>query len=110
MKRKKPSKTHMLRVRITEYEAIKLDFYAHKHEKTVSKVIREYIRRLPVVKMNFNDFKTFYEETTGEKIPEMKVNISFYKDSIFRLEDWLEMIKQEPEDIELDDWAEMVGW
>ncbi len=110
MKRRKAFKTQMLRVRITEYEAVKLNFYAHKHDKTVSKIIREYIRRLPSVKMNFSEFKTYYEETTGIEISEINLNISILKNSILSLEDWLEMIKDQPDGLAIDEWAEIAGW
>ena len=44
---KKPVKTKMLKVRLTDREANKLSRFAEKHEVSVSHIIREYIRRLP---------------------------------------------------------------
>ncbi len=48
MKEKKPTKTYTLKVRLTEHEQAKLEAYAAKHDMSLSRVIREYIRRLRV--------------------------------------------------------------
>lgn len=109
MKRARLAKNHTLRVRISEYEAVKVSSYAYKHGKTVSQIIREYIRRLPAVKMSFDEFENYYEQTIGVKVDVIKFNISILKTSILTLEEWLEIVKYEPE-MPLDDWAEIAGW
>lgn len=40
-------KEKVLRVRVTSHQLQKLKAYAEKHDTTVSRVIHEYIRRLP---------------------------------------------------------------
>ena len=47
MANKKVVKEKLLRVRLTEREETKLRAYADKHGRSMSLVIREYIRRLP---------------------------------------------------------------
>jgi hypothetical protein len=47
---KKPARIETLRVRVTPHERAKLERYAAKHNRTMSQVIREYIRRLPNAK------------------------------------------------------------
>lgn len=47
MRSEKSIKDNTLRVRLNSHEAAKLKFYAESHARTVSQVIREYIRRLP---------------------------------------------------------------
>jgi hypothetical protein len=48
MKEKKATKVYTLKVRLTEHEQAKLEAHAAKHDMTLSRTIREYIRRLPV--------------------------------------------------------------
>ncbi len=47
MGQKKPTKEKLLRVRLTEHEESKLRAYAARHDRSMSLVVREYIRRLP---------------------------------------------------------------
>lgn len=47
MKRAKPNREEMLRVRLSRDEIYKLYRFADKHGVSASHVIREYIRRLP---------------------------------------------------------------
>lgn len=49
------TKEKVLRVRLTAYQLGKLRAYADKHEMTVSRVIHEYIRRLPNPKVGAKD-------------------------------------------------------
>jgi hypothetical protein len=51
MKREKPAKIKTLRVRLSQDEDAKLAQFASLHEVTISHVIREYIRRLPRVRV-----------------------------------------------------------
>jgi hypothetical protein len=44
---KAPIKDAVLRVRLTEHEDKKLRAYAARHQRSISWVIREYLRRLP---------------------------------------------------------------
>lgn len=43
----KPTKSSVLRVRLSDHELTKLTHFAKKRDRTLSQVIREYIRRLP---------------------------------------------------------------
>lgn len=47
MTHKAPTKDAVLRVRLTEHEDKKLRAYADRHQRSISWVVREYIRRLP---------------------------------------------------------------
>lgn len=92
VKHRKLAKKEMLRVRLSEYEIAKLNCYAWKQNKTVSLVIREYIKRLPAVRMTFEEFKTYYQGYHSIKIDETKFNISLLKDQVFTLEEWLQSV------------------
>lgn len=48
MPTEKETKTYMLKVRLTSHEQAKIEAHAAKHGLTLSRTIREYIRRLPV--------------------------------------------------------------
>jgi hypothetical protein len=109
MKKSKLIKSHMLRVRISEYEAVKLSWYADKQNKTVSQIIREYLRRLPAIKMNFEEFSEYYEATTGIKNVETNLNRGYANSLTLSLEDWLKMTRNQNE-IPLDEWSEIANW
>jgi hypothetical protein len=48
MATKKLKKDYLVRVRLTQWELLKLQSYADNHEKSMSEVLRGYIHRLPV--------------------------------------------------------------
>jgi hypothetical protein len=48
MASQKLKKTKTFRIRLTEWQFLKLQSYADNHEKAMSQVISDYIHRLPV--------------------------------------------------------------
>lgn len=111
MKHKKLPKENTLRVRLSIYELIKLEQYAIKHDTTKSKVIRDYIKRLPAIKMNFDQFSEYYYQIFGTKIDEIKFNKTLLKKEVMTLEEWLELrLNAGVRELPLDEWQEIAGW